>query len=297
MVVVLSEASFTDRSSINGRELNVITDTARMFGCSVYPLPPNFDFCETAENALAYVPTFDAVQLGIWVGYIPLPDHYSAIYQAALTMNIRLVNTPDEYQTAMEFDRFYPLLGELTPKSRIVSAPEQVATAAVALGFPLFVKGAVKSNKEQGWRACVAENMSELIVITDGLFAQAQRSRGRVILRTLATLRTIASDYQAFPLGREYRVFVYQGRVLAYGFYWDEYADTLKLSTTEEQAIVSLAAEAARRVGTPFIAVDIGQMESGEWIVIEVGDAQFSGLSQVPVFELWSQLKELSVSA
>jgi hypothetical protein len=294
MVVVLSEASFTDRGSINGRELNAITDAARLFGCRVYQLPPNFDICETAENAFAYVPTFVALQLGIWVGYIPAPDRYTAIYQAALTRNIRLVNTPDAYQTAMEFDRFYPLLGDLTPKSQIVTAPDQLATAASELGFPLFVKGAVKSNKEQGWRACVAEDMLELSAITDGLFAREQRSRGRVILRTLARLRMIASDYQAFPLGREYRVFVYQNRVLAYGFYWDEYADSIKLSFREEQAILTLAIEAARRVGTPFIAVDIGQVESGEWIVIEVGDGQFSGLSQVPVLELWSQLKDLS---
>jgi hypothetical protein len=27
---------------------------------------------------------------------------------------VHLVNTPTQYQTAMEFDRFYPLLGELT---------------------------------------------------------------------------------------------------------------------------------------------------------------------------------------
>jgi len=294
MLVVLSEASFTDRSSINGRELNAITDAARLFGCRVYPLPPNFDICDTAENAFAYIPTFDTLQLGIWVGYIPTPERYTAIYEAALTRNIRLVNTLDQYQTAMEFDRFYPLLGDLTPKSRIITAPDQVATAASELGFPLFVKGAVKSNKEQGWRACVAETMPELISIADDLFVREQRSRGRVILRTLARLRTIATDYQAFPLGREYRVFVYQNCVLAYGFYWDEYADSIKLSSGEQQAIQTLAVEAARRVGTPFIAVDIGQLESGDWIVIEVGDGQFSGLSQVPVFELWSQLKDLS---
>jgi hypothetical protein len=294
MVVVLSEASFTDTSSINARELNAITEAARMFGCRVYPLPPNFDICETAENAFAYVPTFDTLRPGIWVGYIPAPERYTAIYEAALNRNIGLVNTPDQYQTAMEFDRFYPLLGDLTPKSRIVTASDQVATAARELGFPLFVKGAVKSNKEQGWGACVAENMRELTTITDGLFMREQRSRGRVILRTLARLQTIATDYQAFPLGREYRVFVYQNRVLAYGFYWDEYADSIKLTATEEHAIQTLAVEAARRIGTPFIVVDIGQLESGEWIVIEVGDGQFSGLSQVPVLELWSRLKDLS---
>jgi hypothetical protein len=38
--------------------------------------------------------------------------------------------------------------------------------------------------------------------------------------------------------------------------------------------------------------VDIGQLETGDWIVIEVGDAQFCGLSHVPVLELWSKIKD-----
>jgi hypothetical protein len=101
----------------------------------------------------------------------------------------------------MEFDRFYPLLGELTPNCRSVTLPEQVASAAHELGFPLFVKGAVESNKEEGWRACVAENMRELTVITDDLFRREQRSCGRVILRTLARLRTIAVTAQASSRG------------------------------------------------------------------------------------------------
>jgi hypothetical protein len=71
MVVVLSEDSFVDRNTINGRELHATVDAARMFGCRIYQIPPNFDVCETAENALAYLPVFDPAVIGIWAGYIP----------------------------------------------------------------------------------------------------------------------------------------------------------------------------------------------------------------------------------
>jgi hypothetical protein len=57
----------------------------------------------------------------------------------------------------------------------------------------------------------------------------------------------------------------------------------------------ALAVQASRRVGTPFIVVDVGQLETGEWIVIEVGDGQFAGLSQVPVLELWSRMSVISI--
>jgi hypothetical protein len=52
--------------------------------------------------------------------------------------------------------------------------------------------------------------------------------------------------------------------------------------------------KAAARLNVPFIAVDVGQLESGDWIVIETGDAQFCGLSHVPVLELWGKIKDFA---
>ncbi|KPL90730.1 ATP-grasp domain-containing protein [Herpetosiphon geysericola] len=290
MLVVLSEAT-VQQHTVNARELNRITETARMLGLRVYALPPEPEQWADFEAVLAYVPVFEQPQTGIWVGYIPKPEHYAALYHAATTRNIWLINTPEQYQTAMEFDRFYPLLDELTPLSCVITELGQLAAAEDRLGWPIFVKGAIKSNKEQGWQACVATTSAELERLSAQLLSQPAQARGRVILRRLVQLRMLESHYQAFPLGREYRVFVYQNQVLAYGFYWDVPSEEFALNAAELASVKNLACEAARRVGTPFIAVDIGQLINGDWIVIEVGDGQFSGLSQVQALELWSQLK------
>jgi hypothetical protein len=297
MLVVLSEDSFVDPNTINGRELRATVEAARMFGCRVYPIPPDFNVCETAENALAYLPDFDPPVSGIWAGYIPTVERYSAIYDAAAAKGVRLVNTPAEYQTAMEFDKFYPLLGELTPDSVVLSNVDDLAGVKARLEFPVFVKGAIKSNKDQGWAACVANTPAELAAIGRSLLARDGRSRGKVIVRRLVRFNTIATDKQSFPIGREYRVFVYRDGVLAYGFYWDEYQDSIALDRNDEAAIKTLSVEAAARVGTPFIAVDIGQLEDGRWIVIEVSDGQFAGLSHVTTLQLWSKLSGISDSA
>ena len=158
----------------------------------------------------------------------------------------------------------------------------------------MFVKGAVQSRKSRGWKACVAETEDELRLLCRHLLELDNRSRGRVVVRKLVRLRHSRVSAEGFPLGREYRVFLLRGEVLGWGYYW-EGDDPLKaLAPDEEQAVLSLAAEAARRVGTPYIAVDIGQTEDGEWIVIETGDAQFSGVSQVPLLGLWSRLAHIS---
>jgi len=44
---------------------------------------------------------------------------------------------------------------------------------------------------------------------------------------------------------------------------------------------------------TPFVSVDIGQLESGEWIVIESGDAQFSSISRIQILTLWHRISQI----
>src|SRR5688500_10182929 len=114
MLVVLSEATFHDETSINGRELSSIAETARLLGCRVYPLPPDLAEVADASDALAYVPEFDPPAAAIWVGYIPAAERYEAVYAAALAKGLRLLNSPEQYRRAMEFDLFYPLLTDLT---------------------------------------------------------------------------------------------------------------------------------------------------------------------------------------
>jgi hypothetical protein len=42
--------------------------------------------------------------------------------------------------------------------------------------------------------------------------------------------------------------------------------------------------------------VDIGQLENGTWMVIEVSDGQFAGLSHITSLELWGKLKDISIA-
>jgi hypothetical protein len=268
-----------------------------MFGCRIYPVPPSFEECGTAEDALAYLPVFDPPVPGVIAGYIPTTEHYSAVYEAAAAKGVRLVNTPAQHQTAMELDKFYPLLAELTPESVIVSSLDDLLPSAEELHFPLFVKGTIKSNKDQGWAACVAHNPAELEAIAASLLARQRRSRGRIILRHLVKFRTLATDRQGFPIGREYRAFIYRGEIIALAFYWDEYRDSSALTDSDRLAIERLSMEASRRLGVPYVALDIGQLEDGSWIVIEASDGQFAGLSHVGLFELWSKLADIKIES
>ena len=54
----------------------------------------------------------------------------------------------------------------------------------------------------------------------------------------------------------------------------------------------SLAARAAGTLEARLLAVDVGQLEDGSWRIVEVGDAQFTGLAHIPPHLYWTELKE-----
>ena len=295
-MIALSEASPQVPPSASASDIRRMTEAARLTGCQVYYIPQDFSRCETAENALAYVPAQEQETPCVWIGYIPTADRYQAMYAAALGKNIRLLNDPGQHLDAQEFDRAYAKLGSLTPASVMITSEDECDAAVAHLGLPVFVKGVVQSRKSRGWKACVAESADELRLLCRHLLSLEGRSRGRVVVRKLAKLRHCRTSAGDFPLGREYRVFLLHGQVLGWGYYWEGDDPLRELSADEKQTVLSLAAEAASRVGTPYICVDIGQMEDGEWIVIETGDAQFSGVSQVSLLPLWSRLGKRKAS-
>jgi ATP-grasp domain, R2K clade family 3 len=303
VVVVFHEESLRHPNSIDNLETQQVVETARLYGCYTYFLPAKIGYSIKAVDALANLPNFvggaspleNRPQVGIWSGFIPSQSKYAEVYQAAAEKNVFLVNDPLQHQTALEFDRYYPLLGDLTPQSITITSSSECVEAGAKLGFPVFVRGAVKSNKTLGWDACVAADSDELVYIVEQILSIPHRARGKAIIRQLVKLRYRSMMPGNFPRSREYRLFVYNCQVLAFGYYWDEFEDEFELTEFDRSQLHQLAIAAATKVNVPYIIIDIGQLESGEWIVIEIGDAQFAGMSHVSILELWSQLATIDL--
>lgn len=218
------------------------------------------------------------------------------LYEAAVALNYFLLNTPEEHRRVQEFDAAYPFLEGMTPASEVITSVDECEATAERLGLPLFVKGTVQSRKARGWKACLAESVDEFRRLTAALLELENRSRGKVIARRLVRLRH-SREINGFPLGREYRVMLYRGQILALGYYWDGRDELSELSPSEREAVQGTAIEAARRLDVPYVAVDIGQLESGEWIVIETGDPQFAGLSQISPLALWNRITGIGATS
>ncbi|MGB3509966.1 MAG: ATP-grasp domain-containing protein [Microcoleaceae cyanobacterium] len=293
-MIVLTEDSTKDFYSASANDLKIATEAAKIMGYQVHYIPEDFSICETAENALAHIPKQPQETLGLWIGYIPTPERYQAIYNTAIRKGIKLLNSPEQHLTVQEFDRAYPKLLDLTPESIIITNQSECQTIIERLEFPVFVKGVVQSKKAKGWKACIAENLAELEILTQELLTQENGARGRVVVRKLVKFKYSRYAENGFPLGREYRVFIYREQILGWGYYWEGEDRLKKLSPNEEKQVLELAIAAAKNLNVPYISVDIGQLENDEWIVIETGDPQFSGVSQIPLLQLYKKILELS---
>lgn len=287
-MVVFSQSSPVREPSQGELNLRVLTEAARLAGCRIIPLPEDFDTID-ADEALWALPSQSEEQ-GVFLGYVSTRDFYAALFAAAERKGVRLINSPEDSERAMEFDRFYPLIADLTPASVIVRRESDMVRVKNEIGFPVFVKGGIKSQKEKGWSACLAHDEAEL----RARFEQAKRSeiaaRNILIAREIALLRPCPSPRTDFPAHREYRFYLHRGEVLGYGYYWGPSDPLGSLGGTELSSALDLAVEAARRIGCPLMAVDVAQRQDGHWIVIETGDLQYSGVSHMPTQVFWQRL-------
>lgn len=127
-LLIFSEARDEVGASPNAQDMLDMTRAAQLVGCPTYIIPKDFSECETADNALWHVPEQEEEATAIWLGFIPSPERYEAIYQAALRRHVRLINDPKQHLQALEFDLAYPLLEGITPPSEVLnegSTPDQ----------------------------------------------------------------------------------------------------------------------------------------------------------------------------
>lgn len=254
------------------------THAARRLGCPVVHLPARLSVDDVEPAFQAAGAQLPESEPATWFGFIPSPEVYRAVHDAAERRGLHLLNDPEQHRTVFELDNAYPHIADLTARTRVVHAAEEVEAVQRELPLPWFIRGAMLSNKKKGVEACVAQTLGDARRIVVELLDNAHLSRGRVLIRELLTLRTAPIHGYGLPAGREYRVFLYRGEVMGHGFYWPYLLDFHALALDEEQAVLDLARAAAARLPAPWVSVDIAQRQDGRWILLETGDPQFSGL-------------------
>ncbi|MBL4648883.1 MAG: ATP-grasp domain-containing protein [Aureispira sp.] len=219
----------------------------------------------------------------IYRGWMLSKAQYELLYEALLTKNIQLINTPTEYAFCHYFPNSYETIQEFTPKSIFKPLEENFDIEDFREGLKSFgnqaiiVKDYVKSQKHYWKEACFIPDASDLenVEKITRRFIELQDVDFNIglVYRAFVALEHLAEhSVSGMPLTKEFRILVKEGKVIQAFNYWDE-GDYEAISPN-----LKFLDSVIPSIKSNFFSVDIAQQKNGQWIIVELGDGQVSGL-------------------
>lgn len=205
---------------------------------------------------------------------------YASLYRILGERGYSLINSPEQYRNCHHLPSWYGMLRDCTAESIWTDgAPDEEEVKKLLArmgGRPLIVKDYVKSRKHEWAEACFIPDASDTEraarVVRTFIERQDTDLAGGVVLREFLPLRlTGAHPQSGMPTAWEVRVFCFRHTPFAAIRYWSGEEEN---SGEEYRALV----ERCRDLDSNFYTVDLAQQANGEWVVMEVGDGQVSGL-------------------
>jgi hypothetical protein len=236
------------------------------------------------KKAVKLVPKEPKLVQGLYRGWMLTPDQYTKLYTALLDKGIALVNNPAEYKHCHYLPDSYSVIESHTPKSVWLNmASDDVSIDNIMRILkpfgdkPLILKDFVKSLKHYWEEACFIPSASDTEtvkrIVHKFMELQSEYLNEGLVFREFIEFEHIGTHSKSkMPLTKEFRIFVLDGKPIAINNYWDEgdYDGALP-------PIESFSKE-MQNIKSHFFTMDVAKRKNGEWMIIELGDAQVAGL-------------------
>ena len=203
------------------------------------------------------------------------------LYEALASKNIRLINDPEQYRHAHHLPENYPVISGHTPRSVWLTGDlgiDRIMEALAPFGDgPVIVKDFVKSRKHEWAEACFIPSAAdrEAVERVVGRFLELQGDdlNEGLVFREFVEFEPVGVHPRSgMPLTEEYRVFWLDGEPVFWAPYWAEGDYRVSEPPIEQFAGVAAA------VRSRFFTMDLARRRDGDWMIVELGDGQVSGL-------------------
>lgn len=247
-----------------------------------------FDFeALTLENdvaaAVRRVPVQAKPLTAIYRGWMLKPAQYSRLFEALTAKGVRLINDLAAYRHCHYLPESYSLIEGHTPRSvwmAVSGEPsfDQVMELLRPFGLaPVIVKDFVKSRKREWEQACFISSAADRSAVERVVrrFVELQDddlNEGLVFREFVHFVPLAVHSKSHMPLSVEFRIFYLDGRPVFRTRYWEEgeYRGSAPPA--------NLFDEVAARVSSRFFTMDVALRDSGDWMIVELGDGQVAGL-------------------
>lgn len=215
-------------------------------------------------------------------------EDYAGIEDALEEQGMKLLVLQKEHLRCSTIEKWYPILKGKTPFTKIYEELPDVTEVLNDFTFPVFIKGNRQTNRHKRSQ-CIIENADQYLNLQKGWKRDPILAWQKVAVREFIPLLTIDSESfpDQVPISYEFRFFYFEGKCMAYGPYWT-IGNRYDLQEEELSKVFKLTDWAAEKLGVSFPAIDVAKTAEGEWIIIEVNDAQESGFVGVNPLILWN---------
>jgi len=235
----------------------------------------------------------------LYRGWMLTPKQYYILFNSLLLKNYRLINTVNEYQNCHYLPDSLKFIANKSPQTIFErfansnSIDTLIEKAKLFGDKPVVIKDYVKSEKHNWETACFVANAADTLklkeTITNFLLLRGKYLNEGIVIREFVELKNLTRHSKSgMPLTEEYRLFFINKKLIGIYDYWEEGEYTSSVSNTKPFE------EVAKHVESNFFSMDIAQKENGEFLIIELGDGQVSGLpDQLNKNEFYRKLRAL----
>ncbi|XAY05935.1 hypothetical protein DSM112329_02796 [Paraconexibacter sp. AEG42_29] len=214
-------------------------------------------------------PTSDSEAAAALRGWMMTTAQYAKLHASCAARGVRLLTDPDQYARAHHLPGWQATFAELTPHSVWLPLPvdvnEAVRTVAQLAGSAI-VKDYVKTVKHLWDTAVFIPDTKDPVAVRDVIKAflreRDDQLQGGLVFRTFERWQH-----------EELRSWWLHGELVLLS----AHPDTPHATPAHTLPIAQLS-QAVRTLGCPLVTVDLVRSTDGDWRVVEVGDAQVSGL-------------------
>jgi len=228
---------------------------------------------------------------------------YDKLYNELLSKNYVLINDPIQYRNCHYLPDSLKYIKDYTPKTIFQKIENEnsintlIEKVKIFNGKSVIIKDYVKSEKHYWNTACFVENSNEKskLIETINNFIKLRENdlnEGIVIREYIELNNLIKHSKSGMPLSEEYRLFFYKNELLCILNYWEEgnYSNN-KPDTKHFEEI-------AKTVESNFFTMDIAKEKNGNYIIIELGDGQVSGIPEKEdSYKIYKSIKKRQTSA
>ncbi len=197
-------------------------------------------------------------------------NQYDFLYKSLASRNLYLINTPEQYLNCHYYPNVYDKIKKFSPKSTWFEniSNESIIHHRDIMGCDVIIKDYVKSEKYSSDLFMLSKSLSNEEFCSK--VNEFKLSRGKLFNRGIVFKEFL--DLKKFgEKTNEFRLFVYNKKVIS-----TSQNTELGFGTSPNLDFLN---DIIQSIDSNLYTIDIAELDSGEWIILETGDGSVSGLA------------------